>query len=188
MIDGDEIENVDKFKFLGSYITPEGDSKTEIKIRLGIARGATTDLADLWKSKDLSLNLKVKLAKALVWSIALYGCESWTIKKEEERMIQVFELWLWRRVLRISWKERKTNDWVRETIGVPEHEGLLEMVKKRKISKYEHWKRRGDSLVLATIEGEIGARGRRGRRRYEWIDNIRDWTNGMDNARRMAIK
>ena len=106
-------------------------------------------------------NLKVKLAKVLVWSIALHGCESWTIKKDEERMIQVFELWLWRRVLRISWKDRKTNDWVRETIGVPEKEGLLEMVKKRKLSKYVHWKRRGVNLVLTTIEGKIGARGPR---------------------------
>ena len=67
-------------------------------------------------------------------------------------MIQVFELWLWRRVLRISWKDRKTNDWVRETIGVPENEGLLEMMKKRMTSKYDHWKRSGDSLLLATIE------------------------------------
>ena len=187
-IKDEEIGNVNKFKFLGSYITPEGDSETEINIRMGIARRATTDLAELWKSKDLSLKLKVNLAKALVWSIALYGCESWTLRKKEEQMIHVFELWLWRRVLRVSWREKKTNEWIRETIGVPEKEGLLDMIKKRKLSKYDYWKRRGDSLVLATIEGEVCAPGRRGRRRFEWIDNIKRWRNGMQNARIMAIK
>ena len=99
---------------------------------MGIARRATTDLAELWKSKDLSLKLKVNLAKALVWSIALYGCESWTLRKKEEQMIHVFELWLWRRVLRVSWREKKTNEWIRETIGVPEKEGLLEMIKTKR--------------------------------------------------------
>ena len=141
----------------------------------------------MWKSKDLSLCLKVKLAKALVWSIALYGCESWSLRKSEERLIESFELWLWRRVLRISWQDMKTNDWVRKAIDVPEEESLLEMVKRRKLRKYDHWKRRGDSLVLATVEGEVCAKGRRGRRRCEWIDNIRNWREGMNNAREMAI-
>ena len=129
--------------------------------------------------------MKVKLA--LIWSVALYGCGSWALRKKEERMIQVFELWLWRRVLRVSWRDRKTNEWVRTTIGVPENEGLLEMVKKRKLAKYDHWKRRGDSLVLATIEGEVCAKARRGRQKFEWVDNIRSWRDGMENARTLAI-
>ena len=83
----DTIDNVEKFKFLGSYITPDGDSKTEIKIRLAMAKSTTSDLKEIWKSKELSLKVKVKLAKALIWSVALYGCESWTLKREEERMI-----------------------------------------------------------------------------------------------------
>ena len=94
-IGNDEIGNVDKFKLLGSYITTEGDSETEINIRLAMARGATSDLVTLWKSKDLSLRLKVKLAKTLIWSVALYGCESWTLRKKEERMIHVSEMCLW---------------------------------------------------------------------------------------------
>ena len=183
----DNIENVEKFKFLGSYVTPEGESKTEITIRLAMAKSTTSDLTEIWKSKELSLKVKVKLAKALIWSVALYGCESWTLKKEEERMVDVFEMWLWRRVLRVSWKDRKTNSWVRNTIGVPAKEGLLETIKKRKLSKYDHWKRRSDSLVLATIEGEVGAKGKKGRRRAEWIDDIRKWRGGMDSARRVAV-
>ena len=87
----------------------------------------------------------------------------------------------------MSWKDRKTNNWVRDTIRVPAKQGLLETVKSRKLAKYDHWKRRSDSLVLATIEGEVGAKGRRGRRRAEWVDDIRRWRGGMDNARRVAI-
>ena len=131
--------------------------------------------------------MKVKLTIALVWSIALYRCESLSLKNSEERLIESFELWLWRRVLRISWQDMKTKEWVRKAVDVPEEESSLEMVKRRKLRKYDHWKRRVDSLVLATIEGEACARGRRGRRRCEWINNIRNWIEGMNNAREMAI-
>ena len=141
---------------------------------------------NVWKSQDLSLKLKVKLAKTLVWSVALYGCESWTLRKTEERMIDVFELWLWRRVMRISWRERRTNEWVRRKVQIPPELSMLEQVKKRKTRKYGHWKRRGDSLVLATIEGEVNAKGRRGRRRVEWSDNIAEWNGGMTAAREAA--
>ena len=86
-IQNEEIENVKKFKFLGSYITSEGDSShstTEVRIRLGQARSGTSKLTNIWKAQDLSMKFKVKLAKALVWSLALYGCESWTLRKTEE--------------------------------------------------------------------------------------------------------
>ena len=85
------------------------------------------------------------------------------MKKEEERMIEAMELWLWRRVLRVKWTERRTNAWVRQQVGVSEENGMLRAVKLRKIRKYGHWKRRGDSIVLATIEGETEGKGRRGR-------------------------
>ena len=100
-------------------------------------------------------------------------------------MLDAFEMWLWRRVLRISWSERRTNEWVRDQVG-QEERCLFKEVKKRKIRKYRHWKRRGDSMVLATIEGETEARCRRGRRRREWVDNIITWEEGIENARRNA--
>ena len=112
----------------------------------------------------------------------MYGCESWTLKKADERMIEVFELWLWRRVLRVSWRERKTNEWVRRQVEVTEQQGMLQQVKRRKLQKYGHWKRRSNSLVLATIEGEVNAKGRRGRRRIEWMDNIKEWSGGLTTA------
>ena len=171
-IEGEEITKVEKMKFLGSYVTPDGDSTTDIKSRIGMAKAITSNMADVWKSTELNLKLKVRLAKALVWSVALYACETWTLRKQEERMIEVFEMWLWRRVLRVSWTERRTNEWVRERVGVREEHGLLREVRRRKIRKYRHWKRRGESLVMASVEGEAEGRGRRGRRRMEWMSNI----------------
>ena len=101
-------------------------------------------------------------------------------------MIEAMELWLWRRVLRVKWTERRTNAWVRQQVGVSEEDGMLRAVKLRKIRKYGHWKRRGDSIVLATIEGETEGKGRRGRRRMEWMDNIKTWEGGVEQAHRNA--
>ena len=89
--------------------------------------------------------------------------------------------------LRVSWQMRKTNEWVREKVGVTK-DGLLGEIKKKKIRKYYHWKRRGESLVLAAVEGEIGGRGRRGRRKAEWIDNVRQWEGGMQSAQRTNVQ
>ena len=95
-------------------------------------------------------------------------------------------MWLWRKVLRDKGTDRNTNDWVRHQIGVSEDRGMLNEVKKRKIRKFGHWKRRGDSVVLMTIEGETESKGKRGRRRKEWIDNIREWEGSMEEAHRNA--
>ena len=134
-----KIEKVDKFKYLGSYISSQGGSTTDIMARIGMAKSVTSNLVEIWKSKELSVNLKVRLAKSLVWSVALYACESWTLRKQEEKMIKVFEMWLWRRVLRIGWTERKTNEWVREQVGIREEQVMLAQVEKRKVRKYRHW-------------------------------------------------
>ena len=115
---------------------------------------------------------------SLVWSVALYGCESWTLRKEDERKLTSFEMWLWRRVLRISWIERKSNSWVREKVKITEDNGMLAHVKHRKISKYCHWKRRPSSLVLTTIEGKTPGKGKRGRRRYKWLDILTSERDG----------
>ncbi|XP_063596230.1 uncharacterized protein LOC134773083 [Penaeus indicus] len=181
-IGGETIETVRKMKFLGSQVTQEDDSTADIKNRIGLAKSVTIELAETWKSSVLSRGLKVKLAKALVWSVALYACETWTVRKQEERMIDAFEMWLWRRVIRVKWTERRTNEWVREQVGVREEQGIMQEIKRRKIQKYGHWKRRGESLVLATIEGETEGVGRRGRRRIEWVSNIFNWQRGLEEA------
>ena len=154
---------------------------------MAMARTVVVHLADVWKGNEIGRGLKVQLMKTLVWTVALYGSESWTLKKGDELRINAFELWCWRRMLRVSWRDRKTNIWVREKVGVQEKDGLLGKVKAGKIRKYGHWKRRPDSLVLMTIEGERQGKGKRGRRRMGWIDNIAKWTTGgMPEARGVA--
>jgi len=107
------------------------------------------------------------LAIALIWSVALYTCEIWTIRKQEEKMIEALEMWIWRRIMRVSRTERKTNEWVREQVGVSEEISMLAEVRKRKIRKYGHWKRRGESTVLAFIEGETDGKRKRDRQKME---------------------
>ena len=104
-------------------------------MRLAIARQVMRQLTEIWKSAEISLKLKKQLVKSLVWSIAVYGYESWAVKKCDEKRITAFELWCWRRVLRISWTEYKTNVWVRQKIGVPEQNGLLEQLKKTEVGQ-----------------------------------------------------
>ena len=128
-IAGKAIGRVERFKLLGSIVTNDSNSSTEINVRLAIARQAMRQLTEIWKSAEISLKLKKQLVKSLVWSIALYGSESWAVKKCDEKRITAFELWCWRRVLRISWTEYKTNVWVRQKIGVQEQNGLLEQLK-----------------------------------------------------------
>ena len=152
---GKPIKPVEQFKYLGSMVGCDGDSTPEINARLAIARDATSQLIGLWKAKEISLKLKKQLVKSLVWSIALYGAESWTLKQRDIKKIESFELWVWRRMLQVSWKDRKTNTWIRRKVGITQKQGLLSQLKKRKISLYGHWKRRPESIVLITIEGEV---------------------------------
>jgi len=111
-----EIERVNKFKYLGSLVTVDSNSTTDIKARLAIARHATLQLTGIWKAKDIGMDLKKQLVRSLIWSTALYASESWALKKYDEKLVTAFEMWVWRRMLRISWTERKTNTWIQEKI------------------------------------------------------------------------
>ena len=106
---GETMETVADSIFLGSKITADGDCSHEIKRYLLIARKAMSNLDSILKSRDITLPAKVHLVKAMVFPVVIYGCESWTIKKAEHLKIDVFELWCWRRLLRVSWTERKSN-------------------------------------------------------------------------------
>jgi len=132
-------------------VTVDSNSTTDIKARLTIAKHATLQLTGIWKAKDIGIDLKKQLVRSLIWSPAIYVSEIWALKKCDEKLVTVFEMWVWRWMPRISWTERKTNTWIREKIGIPEEKGILEQIKHRKLSKYCHWKR-SDSVVLATIE------------------------------------
>ena len=108
-IDGETMETVTDFNFLGSKITADGDCSHEIKRRLLLGRKAMTNLDSLLKSRAITLPTKVCLVKAMVFPVVMYGCESWTIKKAERRRIDAFELWCWRRLLRVPWTTRRSN-------------------------------------------------------------------------------
>ena len=149
-IDGETMETVTTI-FLGSKITADGDCSHEIKRRLLLGRKAITNLDSILKSRDIPLPTKVRLVKAMVFPVVMYGCESWTIKKAECRRIDAFELWCWRRLLRVPWTVR------RSILGV--HEGLM---LKLKLQYFGHLVRRTDSFEKILILGKNEGRKRRG--------------------------
>ena len=107
--DGETVETVSDFIFFGSKITADGDCSHEIKRRLLLGRKVMTNLDSIFKSRDVTLLTKVRLVKAVVFPVVMYGCESWTVKKAERRRIDAFEPWCWRRLLRIPWTARRPN-------------------------------------------------------------------------------
>ena len=108
-IDGETVETVSDFMFLGSKITADGDCSHEIKRRLLLGRKVMTNLDSIFKSRDITLLTKVRLVKAMFFPVVMYGCESWTAMKAECRIIDAFELWCWRRLLRVPWTARRSN-------------------------------------------------------------------------------
>ena len=156
-IDG---ETVTVFIFLGSKITADGDCGHEIKRRLFFGRKTMTNLDSILKSRDITLLTKVHLVKAMVFPVVMYGCESWTIKKGELQRIDAFELWCWRRLLRVPWTARRSNQSILKEIS-PEYslEGLM---LKLKLQYFGHLVQRTDSLEKTLMLGMIEGRRRRG--------------------------
>ena len=116
-INGDSVETVSEFIFLSSKITADGDYTHEIKRRLLLGRKVMTNLYSILQSRDITLSTKVHLVKAMVFPVVIYGCESWTIKKAEHRRIDAFELWCWRRLLRVPWTARRSNQSILKEIS-----------------------------------------------------------------------
>ena len=125
-IEGETVETVSDFIFWGSKITADGDCSHEIKRRLLLGRKVMTNLDSIFKSRDITLPTKVRLVKAMIFKVVIYGCESWTIKKSECQIIDAFELWCWRRVLRVPWTARRSKQSILKEIN-PEYslEGLM---------------------------------------------------------------
>ena len=142
--EGETMETVSDFIFLSSKITADGDCSHEIKRCLLLEKEAMTNLESILKSKDITLPTEVHLVKAMVFPVVMYGCESWTIKKAEPLRIDAFELWCWRRLLRVPWTERRSNQSILKEIS-PEH--LLEgLMLKLKLQYFGHLMQRNDSL------------------------------------------
>ena len=139
-----------------------------------------TNLDSIFKSGDITLPTKVCLAKAMVFPVVMYGCESWTVKKAERQIIDAFELWCWRRLLRVPWTARKSNQSILQEINPPILKeinpgiSLEEMMLKLKLQYFGHLMWRDDSLEKTLMLGGIGGRRRRGRPRMRWLDGIMD--------------
>ena len=148
------------FVFLGSKITADGDSSHEIKRHLLLGRNVMTNLDSILKSRDITLSTKVRLVKAMVFSVVMYGCESWTTKKAEHRRIDAFELWCWRRLLRVPWTARGFNQCILNEISPGC--SLKGLMLKLKFQYFGHMMRRADSFEKTLMLGKIEGGRRRG--------------------------
>ena len=169
------METVADFIFWGSQITADGDCSHEIKRHLLLGRKAMANLDSIFKSRDITLPTKVRLVKAMVFPVVMYECESWSVKKAERWRIDAFELWCWRRLLRVPWTARRSNQSILKEIS-PENslEGLM---LKLKLQYFGHLMRITDPFEKTLMLGKIEGRRRRGRQRIRWLDGITDMIN-----------
>ena len=170
---GEKVETVTDFTFLGSKITADGDCSHEIRERLLLGKKAMTNLDSVLKSKGITLPTKVCLVKVMVFPVVMYGCQSCTIKKAEHQRIDAFELWCWRRRLRVLWTARRSNQSILKEIS-PEYslEGLM-----LQLQYFGHLMRRADSFEKTLMQGKVEGRRRRGQQSMRWLDGI---TYSMD--------
>ena len=181
-IDGETVATVSDLIFWGSKITADGDCSHEIKRRLLLGRKVMTNLDGILKSRDITLPAKIHLVKAIVFPVVMYRCESWTIKKAERRRIDAFELWCWRRPLRIPWTAGRSNQSILKEISPGcSLEGLT---LKLKFQYFGYLMRRADSFEKTLMLGKIEGRRRRGRQRMKWLDGL---TNSMDVVARWTF-
>ena len=175
IMNGETVETVADFIFLGSKITADGECSHEIKRHLLLGRKVMTNLDSILKSRDITLSTKLHLVKAMVFPVVMYGCESWTIKKAESQRIGAFELWCWRRLLRIPGTAKRCNQSILKEIS-PDYsfEGLM---LKLKLHYSGHLIRRADSFEKTLMLGKIGGRRRRRWQKMRWLDGITDSMN-----------
>ena len=173
-IDEETVETVADFIFLGSKITADGDCSHEIKRRLLLGRKVMTNLDSIWKSRDITLPTKVHLVKAMVFPVVMYECESWTVKKAECRRIDAFELWCWRRLLRVPWTARRSNQSILKEISPGcSLEGLM---LKLKLQYFGHLMRRADSLERTLMLVRLRAEGEGDDRGWDgWMASLTQW-------------
>src|SRR5574340_1129149 len=169
------METVSDFILGGSKITADDDCSHKIKRCLLLGRKVMTKLDSILKSRDITLPTKVRLVKAMVFPVVMYGCESWTVKKAEHQRIDDFELWCWRRLLRVPSTARRSNQSILKEISPGC--SLDDLMLKLKLQYFDHLIQRADSVEKTLMLGKIEGRRRRGRQRMRWLDGV---TESMD--------
>jgi len=170
-----DAETVTDLILGGSKITADGDYSHEINSILLLGRKAMTNLDSILRSRDITLPTKVRLVKAMVFPVVMYGCESWTIKNAERWRIDAFELWCWRRLLRVPWTARRSNQSILKEIS-PEY-SLERLMLKLKLQYFGHLVQRADSLEKTVMLGKTEGGKRRGWQRMRWLNGITDLTD-----------
>ena len=185
-IDGERVATVSDFILGGSKITADSDCSHEIKRRLLLGRKVMTNLDSILKSRDITLPTEVCLVKAVVFPVVMYGCESWTVKKAECQKIDAFEPWCWRRLLRVPWTARRSDQSILKEISPGcSLEGLM---LKLKLQYFGHLMWRVDSLEKTLMLGGIRGRRRRGWQRLRWLDAITDSMDmGLSRLRELVM-
>ena len=176
-MDGDKIEVVQSFNFLGSLVNKDSTSSEEIKRRLNLARVAMVKLKYLMKSSRLTKESKIKMVRTLVFPIAMYGCESWTIRKQDRHYIDAFELWCWRRVLKIPWTKKETNKSVVQKI-CPES-SLEAAIVKQRLKYFGHIMRKDGSLEKSLMLARCDGQQVKGRPHQWWMEGVTEPTGLM---------
>ena len=170
------------FSYVGSLITEDGECTTEFPTRLNRGQAIRASLHKIWKSHSTPISTKIRLMKALVWFAATYGRESWILRKKEETRLDAFEMTGLRKILRVSWTAKKTNEWVLNKAGAKRE--LLDTAKARKLAYYgQTTRKRGSCLEKEIMQGTMPGARRRGRPRTAWVDNIKRWTGLHENDR-----
>ena len=168
--EGKNVEQVKKFRYLGVIVTEDGRCDVEIETRIGMAKDAFNKRRELL-SQRMDRKLKKKIIKAVVWSVALYGSETWTMRKDEIDRLQAFEMWIWRRMEKINWRDKITNEQVLEI--VKEKRTLIDVIRSRK-KKWIGHVLRGNGLLKEIIEGRIVGKRPRGRKRAMMLDDMKE--------------